>query len=71
MNQRVADLQLSYDEVAEEYVARIYHELEHKPTGFAIEDVIERPPYESVEAQTRRAYMFARKPAVASSFIRE
>ena len=35
-------------------------------TGFAIEDVIERPPYEGVEAQTRRAYMFARKPAVAS-----
>lgn len=40
-------------------------------TGFAVEDVIERPPYEGVEAQTRRAYMFARTPAVGSSLIRE
>jgi ubiquinone/menaquinone biosynthesis C-methylase UbiE len=32
--------------------------------GFAIEEIIERPPYPpEVEYQSRRAYMFARKPA--------
>lgn len=31
--------------------------------GFEIDDVIERDPYPEVEAQTRRAYIFARKPA--------
>jgi len=31
MNQDVSDLRDSYDEVAEEYVTRIFHELEHKP----------------------------------------
>ena len=30
--------------------------------GFVIEDVIERDPYPEVEYQTRRAYLFARKP---------
>ncbi len=30
--------------------------------GFILEDSIERPPYEEVEVQTRRAYLFARKP---------
>jgi len=30
--------------------------------GFEIEDNIERPPYEGVEVQTHRAYIFARKP---------
>lgn len=31
-------------------------------SGFGVEDVIQRPPYgEDVEAQTRRAYVFARK----------
>jgi SAM-dependent methyltransferase len=32
--------------------------------GFEIEEVIERPPYEDVEYPSRRAYIFARKPAV-------
>lgn len=32
-----------------------------KSAGFEIEDVIERPPYENVEYQSRRAYIFARK----------
>jgi SAM-dependent methyltransferase len=31
MDQDLIELQNSYDEVAEEYVARIFHELEHKP----------------------------------------
>src|SRR6266851_7769906 len=31
MNQDVNQLRDSYDQVAEEYVARIFHELEHKP----------------------------------------
>src|SRR6266849_3919277 len=31
MNQDANELRDSYDQVAEEYVARIYHELEHKP----------------------------------------
>ena len=31
MNQNVNELRDSYDQVAEEYVARIFHELEHKP----------------------------------------
>jgi len=31
--------------------------------GFEIEAVIERPPYENVEHPSRRAYIFARKPA--------
>lgn len=30
--------------------------------GFRIEDAIERDPYPEVEAQTRRGYVFARKP---------
>jgi ubiquinone/menaquinone biosynthesis C-methylase UbiE len=35
--------------------------------GFAIEDVIERDPYApDVEYQSRRAYVFAKKPAVRS-----
>ncbi len=33
-----------------------------KSAGFEIEDVIERPPYEGVEYQSRRAYIFTRKP---------
>jgi len=33
--------------------------------GFAIEDAIEREPYApDVEYQSRRAYVFARKPAI-------
>src|SRR5690348_1668291 len=31
MNQDISDLRDSYDQVAEEYVTRIFHELEHKP----------------------------------------
>ena len=35
--------------------------------GFAIEDVVERDPYApDVEFQSRRAYVFARKPAIQS-----
>lgn len=34
-----------------------------KSAGFGIEEVIERPPYKDVEHQSRRAYIFARKPA--------
>jgi SAM-dependent methyltransferase len=33
-----------------------------KSCGFEIEEIIERPPYENVEYQSRRAYIFARKP---------
>ncbi len=107
MYQDINKLQESYDQVAEEYVARFSHELQHKPfdrtqllafhqghesvhleewwgkqvsldfiffekpemeaylrtAGFEIEDSLERPPYaEGVEAQTRRVYIFARKP---------
>lgn len=40
------------------------HEMEGylKSAGFEIEDLFERPPYEGVEYQSRRAYIFARKP---------
>lgn len=31
--------------------------------GFAVEEAIERDPYPEVEVQTRRAYLFARKPS--------
>jgi hypothetical protein len=31
MDQSLIELQNSYDEVAEEYAARIFHELEYKP----------------------------------------
>jgi hypothetical protein len=31
--------------------------------GFVIEEVITRPPYESVEYPSHRAYLFAKKPA--------
>ena len=34
-----------------------------KSAGFEIEEIIERPPYEGVEHQSHRAYIFARKPA--------
>jgi SAM-dependent methyltransferase len=30
--------------------------------GFRVEETIERPPYETVEYQSHRAYIFARKP---------
>jgi ubiquinone/menaquinone biosynthesis C-methylase UbiE len=30
--------------------------------GFALDDIIERPPYPDVETQTERAYILARKP---------
>ena len=32
-----------------------------RKAGFAVEEVVERPPYPEVEAQTERVYMFARK----------
>lgn len=35
--------------------------------GFEIADVVERDPYPEVEFQSRRAYIFARKPAPAST----
>lgn len=34
-----------------------------RSAGFEIEDVVERPPYEGVEYQSRRAYIFTRKPS--------
>jgi SAM-dependent methyltransferase len=34
-----------------------------RAAGFTVEDVVERPPYEGVEHPSRRAYVFARKPA--------
>ena len=33
--------------------------------GFEIEEIIEREPYPEVEHQSRRAYIFARRPAIA------
>jgi SAM-dependent methyltransferase len=33
-----------------------------KAAGFALEQTNERPPYEGVEAQTQRVYIFARNP---------
>ena len=36
-----------------------------KSAGFQIEDIVERDPYPDVEHQSRRAYIFARKYAVA------
>jgi SAM-dependent methyltransferase len=33
-----------------------------KSAGFEVEEAVERPPYENVEYQSRRAYVFARKP---------
>jgi SAM-dependent methyltransferase len=35
-----------------------------KSAGFEIEEVIERDPYPDVEHQSRRAYIFARKPRI-------
>src|SRR5262245_52451371 len=34
--------------------------------GFELEEVIERDPYPEIEVQTRRAYLFARKPRPAA-----
>lgn len=34
--------------------------------GFEIEEIIEREPYPDVEHQSRRAYIFARRPAIAA-----
>jgi hypothetical protein len=31
--------------------------------GFEIEEIVEREPYPDVEHQSRRAYIFARRPA--------
>ena len=36
-----------------------------KAAGFEIEEIIERNPYPQIEQQNRRAYVFARKPALA------
>jgi len=33
-----------------------------KTAGFELEDCFERPPYQDVEVQTQRVYIFARKP---------
>lgn len=30
--------------------------------GFELEEAVEREPYPEIEVQTRRAYLFARKP---------
>ena|SRR6266480_1182982 len=35
-----------------------------KAAGFEIDEVIEREPYPEIEQQNRRAYIFARKPAL-------
>jgi hypothetical protein len=43
------DVQETYDRVADEYAARIFGELAHKP-------------YPDVEHPSRRAYLLARKP---------
>jgi SAM-dependent methyltransferase len=34
----------------------------HPAAGFEIEEIIEREPYPEVEHQSRRAYIFARRP---------
>jgi SAM-dependent methyltransferase len=36
--------------------------LDLQTAGFAIEEIVERDPYPDVEYQSRRAYIFARKP---------
>src|SRR4051794_37876468 len=33
-----------------------------RPAGFEIEEIIEREPYPDVEHQSRRSYIFARRP---------
>ena len=33
--------------------------------GFTVEDILERPPYPEIEAQTQRPYLWARKPRLA------
>jgi SAM-dependent methyltransferase len=38
-----------------------------KEAGFVVEEIIERDPYPDVEHQSRRAYLFARKPEVDSA----
>jgi SAM-dependent methyltransferase len=38
-----------------------------KSAGFAIDEVIERPPYENVEYASQRTYIFARKPMLSST----
>jgi SAM-dependent methyltransferase len=35
--------------------------------GFEMEEIIERDPYPNVEHQSRRAYIFARRPAISRS----
>jgi ubiquinone/menaquinone biosynthesis C-methylase UbiE len=39
--------------------------------GFAIEEVVERPPYPEVEAQTHRTYILARKLSTCSDGLAE
>ena len=36
-----------------------------RAAGFEIEDIVEREPYPDVEHQSRRAYIFAKKPELA------
>jgi SAM-dependent methyltransferase len=37
-----------------------------KSAGFEIETIAERPPYENIEHQSQRGYIFARKPRTAA-----
>jgi 2-polyprenyl-3-methyl-5-hydroxy-6-metoxy-1,4-benzoquinol methylase len=52
------------EKVALDFVFFQLHEMEDylRAAGFEIEESIERPPYEGVEVQTQRFYIFARKP---------
>ena len=46
-------------------ISRQLHE-----AGFEVEETIERDPYPEVEHQSRRAYIFARKPTLTDRLIR-
>ena len=35
-----------------------------RATGFEVEEIIEREPYPDVEHQSRRSYIFARRPKI-------
>lgn len=65
----VGDETLHFDELWGVKVALDFHLFRSeevanslRTTGFEVEQVIERDPYPEVEAQTRRAYILARKP---------
>ena len=66
MGQGLDKIERQYDSIAREYAEAFIGDC-LTDIGFEKIEVIEREPYPGVEYQSRRAYVFAVKPAVTKS----